>query len=45
MTKDLEDHSKLPDVLRELSKRGMSDKELRLIARDNFMRVFKQVVG
>jgi len=45
MTKDLEDHSKLPDVLRELSRRGMSDKEIRLIARDNFVRVFKQVVG
>jgi membrane dipeptidase len=45
MTKDLEDHTKLPDVLRELSKRGMSEEELRLIARDNFVRVFKQVVG
>jgi membrane dipeptidase len=44
MTKDLEDHSKLPDVLRELSRRGMSDREIRLIARDNFVRVFKQVV-
>jgi membrane dipeptidase len=45
MTKDLEDHSKLPGVLRELSRRGMSDREIRLIARDNFVRVFKQVVG
>jgi len=45
MTKDLEDHSKLPDVLRELSRRGMSDEEIRLIARDNFVRVFKQVAG
>jgi len=45
MTKDLEDHSKLPDVIHELSRRGMSDKEIRLIARDNFVRVFKQVCG
>jgi membrane dipeptidase len=45
MTQDLEDHSKLPDVLKELSRRGMSEKEIRLIARDNFVRVFKQVVG
>ena len=45
MTKDLEDHSKLPDVLRELSRRGMSDREIRMIARDNFLRVFKKVVG
>jgi membrane dipeptidase len=43
--KDLEDHSKLSDVPRELSRRGMSDKEIRLIARDNFVRVFKQVCG
>ena len=45
MVKDLEDHSKLPDVLDELSRRGMSDKEIRMIARDNFVRVFKQVCG
>jgi membrane dipeptidase len=45
MTKDLEDHSKVRDVLRELSRRGMSDKEIKLIARDNFVRVFKKVVG
>jgi microsomal dipeptidase-like Zn-dependent dipeptidase len=32
-------------VIRELSRRGMSDKEIRMIARDNFVRVFKQVVG
>ena len=41
--KDLEDHSKLPGVLTELSRRGMSEKEIRMIARDNFVRVFKQV--
>jgi len=43
--KDLEDHSKLAAVLTELSRRGMSEKETRLIARDNFVRVFKQVAG
>jgi len=45
MTKGLEDHTKLPDVLQELSRRGMSDEEIRLIARDNFLRIFKEVVG
>jgi membrane dipeptidase len=43
--RDLEDHSKLPGVLNELSRRGMSEKDIRMIARDNFLRVFKQVVG
>jgi membrane dipeptidase len=43
--KDLEDHSKLPGVLTELSRRGMSEEEIRMIARDNFVRVFKQVAG
>jgi len=43
--KNLEDHSKLSGVLAELSRRGMSEKEIQLIARDNFVRVFKQVVG
>lgn len=43
--KDLEDHSKLHGVLTELSRRGMSEEEIRMIARDNFARVFKQVVG
>jgi membrane dipeptidase len=42
--KNLEDHSKLSAVLTELSRRGMSEKEIRMIARDNFVRVFKQVV-
>jgi membrane dipeptidase len=45
LVKDLEDHSKLPAILNELSRRGMSEKEIRMIARDNFVRVFKQVVG
>jgi membrane dipeptidase len=43
--KDLEDHSKLSKVLAELSRRGFSEKEIRMIARDNFVRVFRQVVG
>ena len=45
LVKDLEDHSKLPGILNELSRRGMSEKEIRMIARDNFVRVFSQVVG
>ena len=43
--KNLEDHSKLSGVLTELSRRGMAEEEIRMIARDNFVRVFKQVVG
>jgi len=43
--KNLEDHSKLKDILVELSRRGMSEKEVRMIARDNFVRVFRKVVG
>ena len=43
--KDLEDHAKLKDVLVELMRRGMSQKEIRMIARDNFVRVFRKVVG
>jgi membrane dipeptidase len=43
--KGLEDHSKLSRVLSELSRRGLSEKEIRMIARDNFVRVFRQVVG
>lgn len=45
LVKDLEDHSKLSGVIHELSRRGMSEKEIRLVARDNFLRVFKQVCG
>jgi membrane dipeptidase len=45
LVKDLEDHSKLPEILNELSRRGMSEKEIRMIARDNFVRVFNQVIG
>ena len=43
--KGLEDHSKLAEVVHELSRRGMSHREIRMIARDNFVRVFKQVCG
>ena len=43
--KGLEDHSKLSKVLTELSRRGMSEEEIRMIARDNFVRVFRDVVG
>jgi len=45
LVKDLEDHSKLGGVFSELSSRGLSDDELRMIAKDNFVRVLKQVVG
>jgi len=45
LVKDLEDHSKLGRVISELSRRGISEKEIRMIARDNFVRVFKQVCG
>jgi len=45
LVKELEDHSKLPGILNELSRRGMPEKEIRMIARDNFVRVFSQVVG
>lgn len=43
--KGLEDHSKLGAVISELARRGLSDEEIRLIARDNFARVFQEVVG
>jgi membrane dipeptidase len=43
--KDLEDHSKLRGVLSELSRRGLSEEDIRKIARDNFIRVFRKVVG
>ena len=41
----LEDTTKLDTVIGELSKRGLSEEEIRMIARDNFLRVFKKVVG
>jgi membrane dipeptidase len=41
----LEDHSKLTAVITELSRRGLSDDEIRLICHDNFVRVFREVVG
>jgi membrane dipeptidase len=45
LTSELEDHSKLNAVTSELSRRGLSDDELRMVTRDNFVRVFKAVVG
>jgi len=45
LVKDLENHSKLGAVISELSRRGLSDDELRMITRDNFIRVFKEVVA
>lgn len=45
LVKDLEDHTKLGMVLSELSRRGMSESEILMIARGNFARVFKEVVG
>jgi membrane dipeptidase len=41
----LEDTTKLGAVVAELSKRGLSEEEIRLVARENFLRVFKDVVG
>jgi len=41
----LEDATKLGAVVAELSKRGLSEEEIRLVARENFLRVFKDVVG
>ena len=41
----LEDTTKLGAVISELSQRGLSEEEIRMIARDNFLRVFKKVVG
>jgi len=40
----LEDHSKLSAVITELSRRGLSDDEIRMICHDNFVRVFREVV-
>jgi len=44
LVRGLEDHSKLGAVVNELSRRGLSEEEIRLIARDNFVRIFKEVV-
>jgi membrane dipeptidase len=44
LVKGLEDHSKLGGVLSELSHRGLSEAEVKMIARDNFVRVLRQVV-
>ena len=41
----LEDHSKLQAVPRELRRRGLSEDETDMVARGNFLRVMKKVVG
>lgn len=43
--KDLENHTKLGAVISELLRRGMSEEELHMITRDNFVRVLREVVG
>jgi membrane dipeptidase len=45
LVKGIEDHSKLGAVIQELSQRGLSDQEIRLIAGENFIRLFREVVG
>jgi membrane dipeptidase len=41
----LEDTTKLGAVTEELLKRGLSEDEIRMVARENFLRVLKKVVG
>jgi membrane dipeptidase len=41
----LEDHSKLQAVPRELGRRGFSEDEIAMVAKGNFLRVMKKVVG
>jgi membrane dipeptidase len=41
----LEDHSRLPVVIEQLRQRGHSEEEIRMVARGNFLRVFKEVAG
>jgi len=41
----LENHSKTPGLLSELVRRGFSEKEIRFMACENFLRVFRDVVG
>jgi membrane dipeptidase len=45
LVKGIEDHSKLGAVIQELGKRGFSDEDIRLIAGENFKRLFREVVG
>jgi len=45
LVKDLEDHSKLGAVIHELCRRGVPDEEICLITRDNFARLFRDIVG
>jgi len=41
----LEDYTKLGAVPRELSRRGMSNKDVELVTRGNFLRLMKDVIG
>jgi membrane dipeptidase len=45
MLEGLEDHTKLGVVIKELKKGGMSGKDIELVTRGNFLRVFKEAVG
>jgi membrane dipeptidase len=45
LVKGIEDHSKLGSVIAELSRRGLSERDLQFISRENFIRVFREVVG
>lgn len=41
----LEDHAKLWSVIEQLRKRGYSEEEVSMVAKDNFLRVFKRIAG
>lgn len=41
----LENHTKLWSVIEQLRKRGYSEEEIGMVAKDNFLRVYKKVVG
>jgi membrane dipeptidase len=40
-----EDYTKFPNLIKGLAKRGYSDREIKKIAGENFLRVFRKVVG
>jgi membrane dipeptidase len=40
-----EDYVKFPNLIKGLAKRGYSDREIKKIAGENFLRVFRKVVG
>jgi len=45
LLQDLEDHTKLGSVRKELTRRGMSNSDIELIERGNFLRLMKDVIG